>query len=91
MTKTTQQDYPGYRDPALGVLRNNKVRVWSDVKMETLDGSFEGLILPRADTGNPQHITLKLRTGYNIGINIDRIRSISELGYKKANYKIPEK
>ncbi|HEY3296337.1 MAG TPA: Glu-tRNA(Gln) amidotransferase subunit GatD [bacterium] len=91
MTEQQQQDYPGYRDPALSVLKKNKVRVWSDVQIETLDGHFEGLILPRAETGNPHHIVLKLCTGYNVGINVDRVRTIKETGYKKANYKIPEK
>src|SRR5512141_1032571 len=90
MTHPTQ-DYPGYRDPALSVLKDNGVRVWSDVKIDTLDGPYDGLILPRAETGNPFHIVLKLETGYNVGIHIGRIRSIAETGYKKAHYKIPEK
>jgi glutamyl-tRNA(Gln) amidotransferase subunit D len=90
-TEEQQQDYPGYRDPALSVLVNNQVRVWSDVRIETLDGVFEGLILPRAETANPHHLVLKLHTGYNVGINVERLRKIEELGYKKAHYQIPEK
>lgn len=84
-------DYPGYRGPALSLLQQNNVRVWSDVRMLTTDGEFDGLILPRAETGNPDHIILKLATGYNIGIHVDRILSMTELGYKKADYHIPEK
>jgi glutamyl-tRNA(Gln) amidotransferase subunit D len=34
---------------------------------------------------------LKFKTGYNIGISIDTIKNIEELGYKKARYQIPEK
>ncbi len=84
-------DFPGYRDSALSLLKQNSVRVWSDVRMLTTDGEFDGLILPRAETGNPDHIILKLVTGYNIGIHVDRILSMTELGYKKADYHIPEK
>ena len=84
-------DYPGYRNPALELLKHNSVRVWSDVRMLTTDGEFDGLILPRAETGNPDHIILKLANGYNIGIHVDRILSMTELGYKKADYHIPEK
>jgi glutamyl-tRNA(Gln) amidotransferase subunit D len=91
MPQSTQQDFPGYRDPALSVLQKNKVRVWSDVTFDTMDGPFEGLILPRAETENPYHIVLKLKTGYNIGINVERVNSITEIGYRKAEYKIPEK
>ncbi len=36
-------------------------------------------------------MVLKLKNGYNVGIHVDRIISIEELGYKEAVYKIPEK
>lgn len=85
------EDYRGYRDPAKSVLIRNNVRVWSDVTMDTADGEFVGLILPRAETENPHHIVLKLPNGYNVGIHVDRIHSITEIGYKRAHYKIPEK
>jgi glutamyl-tRNA(Gln) amidotransferase subunit D len=86
-----QNDYPGYRDPAKAVMMRHGVRVWSDVHIETENGAFEGLILPRAETENPYHIVLKLITGYNVGINAERIHAMTELGYKKAHYQIPEK
>ncbi len=86
-----KEDFPGYRGDALAVLLKNKVRVWSDVRVDTLDGLYEGLILPRTESANPYHIVLKLITGYNVGIHVDRITTITETGYKKANYKIPEK
>ena len=73
------------------VLLKNKVRVWSDVRVDTLYGLYEGLILPRTESANPYHIVLKLITGYNVGIHVDRIPTITETGYKKANYKVPEK
>jgi glutamyl-tRNA(Gln) amidotransferase subunit D len=34
---------------------------------------------------------MKIPTGYNVGIDITTIESMVETGYKKANYKIPEK
>jgi glutamyl-tRNA(Gln) amidotransferase subunit D len=34
---------------------------------------------------------MKVITGYNIGIDITTIENMSETGYQKANYKIPEK
>ncbi len=86
-----KENYPGYRDPAKATLIRNNVRVWSDCRMQTLDGDFEGLILPRAETANPHHIVLKLHNGYNVGIHVERIQSITEIGYKRAHYQIPEK
>lgn len=84
-------NYKGYRDPALAVLKENRVQVWSDVEMHTTRGVFKGIILPRSETADARHIVLKLRNGYNIGVGVDTIQFIKELGRKEAHYKIPEK
>ena len=91
MNPTADTAFPGYREPALGVLKRNHVRVWSDVTMQTLDGEFRGLILPRAETADASHVVLKLDTGYNVGIHADRIQAIEEVGYRQADYRLPEK
>ncbi|HEX9934898.1 MAG TPA: Glu-tRNA(Gln) amidotransferase subunit GatD [bacterium] len=83
--------YKGYRDPALAVLKQNQVQVWSDVEMRTSRGPFKGIVLPRSVTADAKHVVLKLRNGYNVGIAVDTIESIREIGRKEAHYKIPEK
>lgn len=83
--------YKGYRGTALETLKSYKVRVWSDAVIETTRGDFRGIILPRSENDDDRHIVLKLATGYNVGIDVDTIRSMKEVGYRKANYKIPEK
>jgi glutamyl-tRNA(Gln) amidotransferase subunit D len=85
------EDYKGYRNPALNILKKNNVRVWSEVKMQTTRGLFSGLILPRSETSDPRHIVLKLKNGYNIGIATETVKSIKEIDRKIAEYKIPEK
>ncbi|NOZ61123.1 MAG: Glu-tRNA(Gln) amidotransferase subunit GatD [Calditrichaeota bacterium] len=85
------EDYKGYRGAALSTLKNFQVRVWSDVEVETSRGKFIGIILPRSETADDRHIVLKLRNGYNVGLAADTIHAMKETGYKKANYKIPEK
>lgn len=84
-------DYEGYRNPALGVLKEQGVKVWSDVEMRTTRGAFKGIILPRSETADARHIVLKLRNGYNIGIEVQTIEGIKETGRREAHYKIPEK
>jgi len=84
-------DFKGYRNPALKTLKKHKVRVWSDVKMQTERGTFKGIILPRSETSDAKHVVLKLSNGYNIGINVNQIMSINEIAHKEAQYKIPEK
>ena len=81
----------GYKGNALNTLNKFKVRVWSEVSIDTTRGKFKGLILPRSENDDSEHLVLKIGTGYNVGIEVSGIRNIVELGYKKANYKIPEK
>ncbi len=82
--------YKGYREPALAILKENSVRVWSDVEMNTNRGDFKGIILPRSETSDSNHIVMKLRNGYNIGIAVNTIQHIKEIDFKEAHYKIPE-
>lgn len=83
--------FQGYKGDALETLKKYNVRVWGKTHIVTTRGEFDGTILPRAENDDDQHIVLKINTGYNIGINITTIKEMKETGYKKANYKVPEK
>jgi glutamyl-tRNA(Gln) amidotransferase subunit D len=83
--------FKGYRGKALEVLKKFKVRVWSEASVNTTRGEFKGIILPRSENDDDEHVVLKIATGYNIGIAIDTIIEMKEYGYKEAHYKIPEK
>jgi glutamyl-tRNA(Gln) amidotransferase subunit D len=81
----------GYRGRAREKLSASGMRVWGDVRIVNDKGSvFEGVILPRSETFDDLHVVVKLKTGYNVGLHVDRIVEIEELGYKEAFYKIPE-
>ena len=83
--------FQGYKGQALETLKKFRARVWGKSKIETIRGIFEGTILPRSENDDDKHIVLKIASGYNIGIDIDTVINIEELGFKKAKYKIPEK
>lgn len=83
--------FQGYKGDSLELLKKYNVRVWGQAHLDTTRGEFNGTVLPRAENDDDQHIVLKIATGYNIGINVKTVKSIKETGYKKANYKIPEK
>ncbi|MBU0519873.1 Glu-tRNA(Gln) amidotransferase subunit GatD [bacterium] len=87
----TTEDLKGYRGAAKELLLRENARVWGDVTIATNQGEFKGLILPRSETADDQHIVLKLSTGYNVGLHVSTINKIEEIGYRKAHYKIPEK
>ena len=83
--------FQGYKGDALDTLKKYNTRVWGQTVVETTRGTFTGTVLPRAENDDDQHIVLKIPTGYNVGIDVKTITSMKETGYKKANYKIPEK
>jgi glutamyl-tRNA(Gln) amidotransferase subunit D len=83
--------FQGYKGAALNILKKYKVRVWGEAFVKTTRGNFEGLILPRAEHQDDQHIVMKIVTGYNIGVSVGTIIDMKETGYKKASYAIPEK
>lgn len=83
--------FQGYKGAALELLKKYNTRVWGQATIETSRGTFEGTVLPRSENDDDQHIVLKIITGYNIGIDVKTVKTMKETGYKKANYKIPEK
>ena len=83
--------FQGYKGNALRTLKKFNVRVWGQSLIKTSRGEFQGTVLPRSENDDDKHIVLKISTGYNIGIAVDTIIEMSETGYKKAVYKIPEK
>lgn len=83
--------FQGYKGESLKILKKYNTRVWGQAEIETTRGNFKGTVLPRAENDDDQHIVLKIVTGYNIGLDIKTIKNMKEVGYKKANYKIPEK
>jgi glutamyl-tRNA(Gln) amidotransferase subunit D len=83
--------FQGYKGQALEVLKKYNVRVWGQTTIETTRGNFVGTVLPRSESDDQHHIVLKIPTGYNVGIDVNNIIDMKETGYKKANYKIPEK
>ena len=91
MTAESADRYRGYRGPCRALMERLGFRVWSEVRVRTTRGNFEGLVLPRSETSDELHLVLKLGTGYNIGLRHDTVLEVKELGYREAVYKIPEK
>jgi glutamyl-tRNA(Gln) amidotransferase subunit D len=87
----TDNIFQGYKGDSLEILKKFNVRVWGQIEVDTTRGKFKGTVLPRAENDDDQHIVIKVSTGYNIGVDIKTIKDMKEVGYSKANYKIPEK
>ncbi len=83
--------YKGYTGNALKCLKKFEVGVWFDVEVNSTRGNFRGIVLPRSETADNDHVVLKLHNGYNVGLAVGTIESITKYGRREAHYKIPEK
>ena len=77
--------FKGYKGAALNLLKERNMRVWGDIEINTTRGDFRGILLPRSEFDDDQHIVVKLQSGYNIGIAVDSVISMKEVGYKEAH------
>lgn len=82
--------YKGYRGSTLELMKRLGITVWCEVRADTTRGEFRGLVLPRSETSDSDHLVLKLGSGYNVGLRHDTIRGLEKTGYREAHYKIPE-
>ena len=62
----------GYSGNALDCLKKNNVKVGDSIKI-TADLTYSGILMPRYESGDDKHLVIKLRNGYNVGINVDEI------------------
>jgi glutamyl-tRNA(Gln) amidotransferase subunit D len=67
--------YSGYKGKSLEFLKKNNVEVGSLVKVQA-DLIYSGILMPRYEYSDDEHIVLKLKSGYNIGLQIKKITKI---------------
>jgi len=82
----------GYRGRSLTFLQKNNLKVGDVVNVVT-DSSYSGILMPRYEYSDDEHIVLKLKSGYNIGLEIDKIKKIqveSSTSMKKENIPQPQ-
>jgi len=69
----------GYKGKIHDFLTQNKVEVGDLIKI-TSELTYSGILMPRYESGDESHIVLKLKSGYNIGIEFDKIEKIEKIG-----------
>lgn len=73
----------GYTGDSLAFLRQNDVAVKDTVMITTDNGDgdekIQAIVMPRYEYCDDRHITVKLKSGYNVGLSIDTIRDISRI------------
>ena len=69
--------YRGYSGTSLEFLKSNQVSVGDSVNI-LADIAYSGIIMPRYEHSDDKHIVLKLKNGYNIGLEIADIDKIEK-------------
>ena len=74
----------GYKGKIRDFLIANKVDVGDLVKI-TSELTYSGILMPRYESGDESHIVLKLKSGYNIGIEFEKIEKLEKTGERESN------
>ncbi|MDC0605666.1 Glu-tRNA(Gln) amidotransferase subunit GatD [Nitrosopumilus sp.] len=70
-------EHIGYNGNSLEFLKTNKILVGDSVKI-LADITYSGIVMPRYEHNDDKHIVLKLKSGYNIGLEINKIIKIEK-------------
>src|SRR5213083_1435847 len=71
----------GYHGEILRRLKSANAKVGDIVRITTRTAEvFEGALFPRSEYADPNHIVLKLKNGYNVGIHFQRTEKIEVVG-----------
>ena len=68
----------GYKGKSFEYLQQKDVNVGDSIKVIS-DLTYTGILMPRYETSEDSHIVLKLKSGYNIGIELDEIKDIEKI------------
>jgi glutamyl-tRNA(Gln) amidotransferase subunit D len=70
---------PGYRGRIERILKRASVKVGDKVKVESRGRTYVGVLMPRTDLGDPNHLVLKLSSGYNVGVRVEAATKVTLL------------
>ncbi|MFQ5920412.1 MAG: Glu-tRNA(Gln) amidotransferase GatDE subunit D, partial [Nitrososphaerales archaeon] len=72
----------GYKGRALSLLSNQNVSVGDTVSVKTATEEYSGILMPRYEFADDNHIVMKLKNGYNVGIEAGKIIKIERVEAK---------
>ena len=83
-------EFRGYSGKSLSLLKENNAKVGDSIKI-TSDLTYSGILMPRYESGDDSHIILKLKSGYNVGININEVQKIEVISNQEIKSEHVEK
>lgn len=70
----------GYKGAALSALAKAGCQVGDVIRVTKGGKTYEGILIPRSETSDAEHVVVKLKSGYNIGIRITPDVKIEKIG-----------
>jgi glutamyl-tRNA(Gln) amidotransferase subunit D len=70
----------GYKGKALSNLKKAGCIVGDIIRITSKEKTYEGILIPRSETGDDKHVVVKLKSGYNVGIHITSDVKIEKIG-----------
>lgn len=74
------EEFPGYKGEALKTLKQAEAEVGDIIRVTKNGETYEGILIPRSEYGDENHIVIKLKSGYNVGIVLTAATQIEKVG-----------
>jgi glutamyl-tRNA(Gln) amidotransferase subunit D len=73
----------GYKGKALSALAKSEVQIGDLIRISKNGVTYEGILIPRSELGDDKHIVIKIKSGYNIGVEVTAATKIIKLGAER--------
>jgi glutamyl-tRNA(Gln) amidotransferase subunit D len=70
----------GYKGEALSALKKAGCQVGDIIRVTAGGKAYEGILIPRSETGDSNHVVVKLKSGYNVGVQVTPDVKIEKIG-----------
>ena len=70
----------GYKGKVLYFLKEVEAEVGDTIRVSKGKGTYEGVLIPRSEFSDGNHVVIKLKNGYNIGILVTQETKIERVG-----------
>ncbi len=70
----------GYKGKAMRLLKEANCRVGDIIRITSKGKTYEGILIPRSELGEATNIIIKMKSGYNVGINATADVKVEKIG-----------
>ncbi len=75
-----RRENSGYKGEALEALERTETEIGDKIRISRKEKTYEGILIPRSEYSDHQHIVIKMKSGYNIGVRITPDTRIEKIG-----------